>query len=354
MRPLRTVEKENRVRVLIAEDELFYRCLLEGTLREWGYDVVAVSDGAAAWEALRRPDAPKLAVLDWQMPGLDGLEVCRRVRAAASPEPTYVIMLTAREGRANTLSALRAGADDFVTKPFDREELQVRLQAGARVVGLQTSLAVIFSFARAVEAKCPYTHGHAERVTSYALRLATQVGISDAERVVLQQGAILHDIGKIAVPDSILSKAGPLTPEEFAIMKGHPTEGVRIISPLQSINAVIPLVRWHHERPNGSGYPDGLRGEEIPYLVRILSVADVYDALRSARPYRAALSQAECFAILNQEAARGGLDAELVCQFVQALAEPCDQESPPIAPTESLAAQQGSRASIPRVLLRTP
>jgi DNA-binding response OmpR family regulator len=151
------------MKVLIAEDELFFRCLLENTLKEWGYEVVSVADGTAAWDVLQRPDAPKLVVLDWQMPGLDGLELCRRIRASSAPEPTYVIMLTSREGRANILAALRAGADDYVTKPFDREELQVRLQAGGRsadssVVWLMTSITCCVSSTGSgswCSARCP-------------------------------------------------------------------------------------------------------------------------------------------------------------------------------------------------------
>ena len=310
------------MKILIAEDELFFRCMLEGALREWGYEVTAVNNGKAAWDVLERPDAPKLAILDWQMPGMDGLEVCRRIRAALTPEPTYVIMLTSREGRDNTLAALRAGADDYVHKPFDREELQVRLQVGRRVVGLQTSLTVVFSFARAVEAKSPYTQGHAERVTALALKLAARVGVSDAEREVLRKGSLLHDIGKIAVPDAVLDKAGPLTDVEFALMKQHPVEGVRMLQPLQSLHETIPLVRWHHERPNGAGYPDGLSGDQIPLNVRILSVADVYDALQSARPYRGPLPHPECMRILEKNARAGDLDPDLVRCFAEMFGEP--------------------------------
>jgi putative two-component system response regulator len=305
------------VKILIAEDELFFRCMLEGTLRDLGYDVVSVSNGEAAWEVLERPDSPKLAILDWQMPGINGLDLCRRIRANLSPEPTYVLMLTSREGRDNILTALRAGADDYIVKPFDREELQVRLQVGLRIVGLQTSLTVVFSFARAVEAKSPYTQGHSERVTKYAMRLAKKIGLPEADQEILRKGSILHDIGKIAVPDAILDKPGPLTDAEFTVMKQHPAEGVRMLEKLQALHEVIPLVRWHHERPNGQGYPDGLKGDEIPLVVRILSVADIFDALHSERPYRPAMAHPECLRILHKNAAEGALDPELVRCFAE-------------------------------------
>jgi putative two-component system response regulator len=174
---------------------------------------------------------------------------------------------------------------------------------------------VVFAFARAVEAKSPYTQGHAERVTDYALTLATRVGITPAEHEILGQGAILHDVGKIWVPDRILDKPGPLTAEEFALIMQHPVQGVRIVEPLNSVRDAIPLIRWHHERPDGKGYPDGLAGDAIPLLVRILSVADVYDALASARPYRPALDHNHCLAELRRIAAGGGLDPELVRAF---------------------------------------
>jgi putative two-component system response regulator len=305
------------MKILIAEDNHLYRVALEATLTEWGYEVVAVEDGLAAYEVLQAEDAPKVAILDWMMPGLEGVQVCQKVRALRKPEPPYLIVLTSRDGKEDIVAALESGADDHVAKPFDRAELKARLRVGLRIVGLQTSQTVVFAIARAVEAKSPYTQGHAHRVSRYALALADAIGLAEDAKEVLQRGAILHDIGKIAVPDAILNKPGPLTPAEFEIAKQHPTEGVKIVTPLESVRAVIPLIRWHHERPNGTGYPDGLSGAEIPFLVRILSVADVYDALASERPYRGILPHATCLDILQQDAARGDLDAELVKAFCQ-------------------------------------
>ena len=303
------------MKLLVAEDNSFYRHLLVGTLGEWGFETIAVNDGAAAWQVLQSADAPKVAILDWMMPNLDGLDVCRLVRGRPSPDPTYLIILTAKGGKENIITALDGGADDYLTKPFDREELRARLQVGLRIVGLQTSQAVVFAFARAVEAKSPYTQGHAARVTAYALAIAERVGVSPRDREQLRQGGLLHDIGKICVPDLILDKPGALTPEETAIIQRHPAQGVAIVEPLQSMVDSIPLIRWHHERMDGRGYPDGLHGPEIPRLVRILSVADVYDALSSDRPYREAISHLDCLKILRANAAQGGLDPELVEVF---------------------------------------
>ena len=303
------------MRILIADDNHFYRCALAAALTEWGYEVVAVSDGEAAWDVLRGDHAPKLAVLDWMMPELDGLELVRRIRAAQRPSYTYTVLLTARAEKQDMVAGMEAGADDFLTKPFDRDELAARLRVGRRIVGLQTSETVVYSFARAVDAKSPYTRGHSDRVTRYAVALAERLGLPDAEREVLRRGATLHDIGKICVPDAILNKPGPLTPEEYEVIRRHPEQGVRMVEPLESVRDVIPLIRWHHERADGRGYPDGLTIDQIPPLVRMLSVADVYDALGSDRPYRAGLPHRACVEILRSDAAGGGLDPELVEEF---------------------------------------
>jgi putative two-component system response regulator len=305
------------MRILLAEDNSFYRRALEMTLREWGYDVVSVADGISAWNILQEENAPKLAILDWMMPGLEGPQVCRRLRAAFRHEPTYVIILTAKDGTENAVAALESGADDFVMKPFDRDELNARLRVGRRIVGLQTSQTIVYSFARAVDGKSPYTQGHSERVTRYALALAEHLGLSGAERDVIRRGATVHDLGKICIPDAILNKPGPLTKEEYDIVKMHPAQGAQMVEPLESVRELVPIIRWHHERIDGRGYPDGLTGDKIPLLVRIVSVADVYDAVRSDRPYRLGLEHDECLRILQKDAAGGGLDPELVERFCE-------------------------------------
>ena len=303
------------MKILIAEDNNFYRLALKTTLAEFGYEVIAVGDGQAAWEILQGDDSPKLAVLDWMMPKMDGLEVCRRLRATPRHEPTYVIMLTSKDAKADIVTALHGGADDYITKPFDREELSARIRVGERIVGLQTSETIIYTFAQAVDGKSPFTSGHSERVMKHALAFGERIGVSDMEMDLLRRGSRLHDIGKIGVPDAILNKPGPLTPEEYATIKEHPIQGVRMVERLASVGDVIPLIRWHHERLDGKGYPDGLGGDRIPKLVRVLSIADVYDALSSDRPYRAGLPHERCVEILRKEAAGGSLDPELVGAF---------------------------------------
>jgi putative two-component system response regulator len=174
---------------------------------------------------------------------------------------------------------------------------------------------VVFALARTVEATSRFTHGHSERVLAYSLALAEVCGVGAAEREVLRKGALLHDIGKISVPDVILDKPGALTGEELAVVKTHTTQGAHIVEPLHSVRDAVPLIRWHHERLDGKGYPDGLRGEEIGPLVRILSVCDVYDSLASDRPYRGAIPHGRCLEIMRENALGGGLDLELVALF---------------------------------------
>ena len=303
------------MRILVADDNHFYRLALTRMLTEWGFEVIEAKDGLEAWDILRSHDAPKLVILDWMMPGLSGPEVCRRVRAANQAEPSYIIILTGLVGSANMVTAMHAGADDFINKPFDPDQLKVSLNVGQRIVSLQTSQTVVFTLARAAEARSPYTQGHADRVTYYALALAAELNVSVADVGILRNGALLHDLGKISMPDSILNKPGPLTPQEMEIVRQHPVVGVEILKPLQSLKSAMPLVRWHHERCDGKGYPDGLARKQIPDLVRILSVADVYDALKSTRPYRPAIPHQECLEMLKKDAARGGLDPELVSRF---------------------------------------
>jgi putative two-component system response regulator len=219
------------------------------------------------------------------------------------------------------MRAWEAGADEFLNKPFHTLEVAARVRSLLRqkdlVDELDSAAAVVYAFARAVEAKCRYTLGHSERVTNYALMLAHRAGLSDNQCAILRQGAVLHDVGKISTPDAILNKPGPLTTEEFEIIKRHPLEGARIVEPLKSVRETLPLIRWHHERLDGAGYPDGLFGGAIPLPVRVLAVADVFDALSSARPYRPALPVPMCIQEMEENAAGGGLDPDLVELFSQ-------------------------------------
>jgi putative two-component system response regulator len=310
--------------ILVVDDNPNVAMLLQELLVAEGYRVETASDGV---EALGRValSPPDLMLLDLDMPRLDGFEVCRQIKGSPSTRLIPVVIVTAQAAFQSKLQAWELGADDFLTKPFQRVEVLARCRCLLRLKSLveerDGAEAVVFALVRAVEAKSPYTHGHSERVKGYALRLAACVGLPEDQWDLLAKGALLHDIGKISTPDAILNKPGPLSADEFAIVKDHTWQGVHIVEPLHSVRAAVPLIRWHHERLDGRGYPDGIQGDAIPLLVRILAVADVYDSLASDRPYRPPVSHARCLELLRANAAGGGLDPDLVERFCALLEE---------------------------------
>jgi putative two-component system response regulator len=307
-----------RTRILIVEDNPSISHMLRHALLAEGYRVAAVEDGLEALEqvAAERPD---LILLDLGLPHMAGDEVCRRLKGDPSTHLIPVVMLTAQGEFQSKLDAWEYGADEFLTKPFHLAEVMARCRSLLRIKRLveerDSAEAVVFALARAVEAKSTYTHGHSERVMRYALMLSEALGLPEADREVLRKGSLLHDIGKISVPDEILNKPGKLTADEYEVVKGHAAQGAHIVEPLHSVRDAVPLIRWHHERLDGRGYPDCLRGDAIPPLVRILSVADVYDSLSSDRPYRSSIPHHVCLKMLRENALEGGLDLELVTLF---------------------------------------
>jgi putative two-component system response regulator len=316
--------------ILIVDDDPDVAQLLRTLLEADGHAVERACDGVDALEYLQKR-LPDLVFLDLDMPRMNGFELCRRIKSNPRTRLLPVVILTGQSESDARLRAWSLDADDFLTKPFHRVEVTARCHALLRVKDLVDELdcaqTVVFSLARAIEAKSRYTQGHSERVTAYSLALALRVGVKEQDHATLRRGAALHDVGKIAVPDEILNKETNLTPEEFELVKIHPVAGVRIVEPLRSVRDAIPLIRWHHERMDGRGYPDGLAGENIPLLARILSVADVFDALASSRPYRAAIPLETCLHIMRESARTGGLDPNLVQAFC---AEPAIPASTPV------------------------
>jgi putative two-component system response regulator len=310
--------------VLVVDDDATAATFLAACLEGEGCAVRTAADGPAALDLLAAA-APDLVLLDLDLPGLGGLELCRRLKADPATRLLPVVVLTGRDAEGARRQAWELGADEYLTKPFRPAELLARCRALLRVKRLVDELdsaqAVVVAFARAIEAKCPHTLGHTERVAAHVLALAERLGLPAADREALLCGAMLHDVGKLSVPDAVLNKPGPLSREEYDLVKLHPAHGCRIAEPLRSLRPALPLIRWHHERPDGKGYPDGLVGAAIPLPVRVLSVADVFDALASARPYRPALPRDECLGILREGAAGGGLDPEVVRCFAELLAE---------------------------------
>jgi putative two-component system response regulator len=211
---------------------------------------------------------------------------------------------------------IKAGADDFLNKPVKNEELLARVQSLVRLKRITDELenaeAVLCMLARSIEAKDPYTEGHCDRLSHYAVALAEAIGLSADQCVALRRGGIIHDIGKVAVPEFVLLKPGPLDDSEQKIMQEHTIVGEHICAPLKSFRNVLPIIRSHHEKQNGSGYPDHLKGEEIPLAARVLQTVDIYDSLTTDRPYRKALSQEKALEIMWEETNRGWWDAELI------------------------------------------
>jgi putative two-component system response regulator len=310
--------------ILIVEDDPSNRILLEEILHVEGYEVVTATNGAQALEEFaKRP--PDLVLLDVMMPKMDGYEVCRRLKSDPETQFTPVVLVTSLAAARDRVRGIEAGADDFLNKPYDHSELLARvrslLKLKARTDELERAELVLFALARSIEAKDPYTGGHCERLSAISAELGRRIGLPEEQLIALRRGGIVHDIGKVAVPDAILLKRGPLSEEEWRIMREHPVTGERICAPLKSFRLVLPIIRSHHEKFDGSGYPDGLRGEQIPLVARILQLADVYDALTTERPYKRAFPDGEALQIMEQEVAKGWWDAPLFHEFRQMAAE---------------------------------
>jgi putative two-component system response regulator len=304
--------------VLVADDQPANLELMEAYLEALGCNVATAADGAEVMDLVSQV-IPDVVLLDAMMPQLDGFEVCRRLKAGNRTRLLPVVMVTALNNTSDRVRALEAGADDFLAKPVDRTELTARVRSLLRLKSLYDELddaeAVIFALAKAVEAKDHYTEAHTERVACNAQALALIAGIPEADLRELYRGAMVHDIGKIGVPDAILLKPGPLNDDEWEAMKKHPSIGERIARPLRSATRMLPIIRNHHERVDGLGYPDAMHGDEIPLGARIVAICDAYDAMTSDRPYRPGRTAAEAAAILR-DGAGTQWDKELVHLFL--------------------------------------
>jgi len=305
--------------ILVVDDERLNLRLVEELLRTEGYGVRTAQNGEEALERVREA-RPDLILLDVMMPKLDGYEVCRRLKGNKETVFIPIIIVTALTRLDQKIKGIEAGADDFLTKPFNSAELITRVRSLLNVKQLTDELenaeTVLFTLARAVEAKDPYTEGHCERLSAFSFQLGAALGLPEEELTALRRGGVLHDIGKIGIPDAILLKPGRLTPDEWMIMREHPLIGERICKPLKSLKLVLPIIRHHHEKWDGNGYPDGLKGEEIPITARVLQVVDVYDALTTKRPYKEAFSEQQVYQIMLGEAAKGWWDRRILETFV--------------------------------------
>src|SRR5450755_669724 len=304
--------------ILVADDNEANRELLSALLSAEGYTAVCVADGR---QALARIDngSIDLALLDIMMPRPTGFEICQVMKSKPETRLIPVILVTSLDSDADRIHGIMCGADDFLNKPVNKHELLARVHSLLRLKHFTDELdhaeTVLFSLALSIEAKDPYTAGHCDRLAKRSVTLGEKLGLPEELRVALHRGGLVHDIGKLAVPESILLKPGPLTPEERKSMEHHTIVGERICAPLRSFRHVLPIIRHHHEKQDGSGYPDGLKGDQIPITARILQVTDVYDALTTDRPYRKALSSEKALAIMRDEMRRGWWDPFLLNQL---------------------------------------
>jgi putative two-component system response regulator len=317
--------------VLVVDDEAISRQTVEHTLREAGYRVTTARDGEEALLLLQE-HSHQLVVSDWQMPRMDGLELCRAIRQADLRRYVYFIMLTSSDQITDTISGFETGVDDYIAKPFNPSELQVRVNVGRRIVELETSQMTIFALAKLAESRDPETGAHLERVRNYCRALAAQLQADSKFRKtvdneflqLIYQTSPLHDIGKVAIPDAILLKPGRLTPEEFEVMKTHALRGAETLdAALQEfpnakfLRMARDIALTHHEKYDGSGYPCGLTGEQIPLCGRIVAVADVYDALTSQRVYKSAMRHEEAKDLIVNDSGRH-FDPVVVEAFLKA------------------------------------
>ena len=314
-------------RVLMVDDNPDTMMLMRELLATRGYEVIAVSDAMQAESEIRR-ELPDLILSDVVMPGKSGYELCRELKDDPATRLIPFVLITGLSDREDKLRGIEAGADDFLNKPIFSEELFARVKSLLKLKEftdeLETAESVLCTLGLSVESRDPYTEGHCERLAEKASSLGGHLGLNQESIVALRRGGYLHDLGKIAVPDDILKKGTNLTEAEWAIMKQHPVTGENICKPLKSLKLVLPIIRHHHEHMDGSGYPDGLRAGEIPLLPRILQVVDVYDALRTARPYKPAIGHDQSVQAMLEKAAQGLLDADLVDEFFGMLREQRD------------------------------
>ncbi len=304
--------------ILVADDNEANLKLLSGVLTAAGYQVICAPNGEHALAAMLK-GLVDVALLDVIMPDRSGFSLCQQIKSNPETRLLPVVLVTGLTNSDDRIRGILCGADDFLNKPVNKHELLARVQSLVRMKEftdeLESAETVLFSLATSIETKDPYTEGHCERLSEYSVALADRLRLPEELRVALRRAGIVHDVGKVIVPENILLKQGPLTDEEWKVMKQHPIVGERICRPLRAFRLVLPIIRHHHEKLDGSGYPDGLKGEEIPLTARILQTVDIYDALTTDRPYRKALPPEKAFAMMQEEVKRGWWDRTLVDEF---------------------------------------
>lgn len=307
-------------RILVVDDVAGNVSLARSVLERDGYLVTTASGGEEALEAVAN-EHPDLILMDVMMPGLNGFEACRLLKSELATRLIPVVLVTALRKSRDRIQGFEVGADDFLSKPINAPELRARVRSLIRIKrytdDLDSADSVIVSLALTIEARDPSTDGHCQRLAAYATAFGIELGLGEDDLAALERGGFLHDIGKIGIPDHLLLKPGALTPEEYEQIKMHTVIGDRLCGELRSLRRVRPIVRGHHERLDGSGYPDRLRGDGVPLLAQIMGIVDVFDALTTSRPYKKALPPEAACEELQREADRGWRRRDLVDVFVR-------------------------------------
>src|SRR5437870_1167411 len=294
--------------VLVVHHDEAAAAIVARLLGSEGYTVNIARDGPSALDCIAN-NPPDVVLLDMMIPGLDGFEICRRLKREPATRLTPVILVTALSTKEHRLAGLEAGADEVFTKPVDAEELLTRVRVLARVKrytdDLDAAASIVMTLALIIESRDGHTEGHCHRMANYATALGRSLQLGRNDLQALHRGGFLHDIGMLAIPEGVLRKSGGLNSEEYELVKSHTVIGDSLIEGLHSLQAVRPIIRHHHERFDGSGYPDALRGDEIPLLAQIIGVVDAYDAVTTDRAYQQAKPAEQAISVLMQQVERG-------------------------------------------------
>ena len=316
--------------ILIVDDVDLNRRLLKAMLKTANYRILEAKRASAAIATLER-EKIDLVVVDLVMPEMSGVDFCRLLKNDKKTQLIPILMTTSLQGSENEVAGIESGADEFLIKPLQPSVVRTRIRAMLRNKALIDSLeeaeTILFALAQSVERRDKYTGMHCERLATYSIALGRALGLPRHEQLALYRGGYLHDIGKIGIPDMILFKRGLLTDEEWQTMRLHTIRGEEICRPMKTLAPVLPIIRSHHERWDGTGYPDRLAGEDIPLLARILQVADIYDALTTARPYKPAFTHQHAIEIMLEEGRRGWRDPELVPLFAEICQKPTSADA---------------------------
>ena len=338
--------------ILIIDDIDLNRRLLKAMLKTSNYRILEAKRPNSALAILEQ-EKVDLVVVDLVMPEMSGPDFCRVLKADRKTQLIPILMITSVQGAENEVTGIESGADEFLIKPLQptlvRTRIRSMLRNKALVDSLEEAETILFALAQSVEQRDKYTGLHCERLATYSIALGQALGLGRQDQLTLYRGGYLHDIGKISIPDVILFKRGLLTDDEWKVMRLHTIRGEEICRPMKTLAPVLPIIRSHHERWDGTGYPDGLAGEDIPLLARILQIADIYDALTTARPYKPAFSREHAMEIMLEEARRGWRDPELVPLFVE-ISEKAPEADAAIWPGN--ASMQQSLESMRRELLK--